>query len=177
MTGLPEAVIERTFSAPPEMVWRAWTEPQLLRRWYGPNADTIVHRFDLRPGGIWLNEMKVGDESKFQKIVFQEVAPPTRMVWMHHSNTDEQGVDVPIPWMPDWPRIIVTTIGFSQVDDGTRMRLSQVPYDATDAEIAFFTQGIQGLEPGWAQGFVVIDSILSELRTESGDCRPGSDTR
>ena len=60
MSELPEFVLDREFDAPRDMVWRAWTEPELLSRWYGPNIETIIHKFELEPGGVWLNEMKNG---------------------------------------------------------------------------------------------------------------------
>ena len=47
MSDLPEYVLDRTFAAPRELVWRAWTEPELLNRWYGPGAETVIHEFDL----------------------------------------------------------------------------------------------------------------------------------
>ena len=56
MSELPEYVLERIFDAPRELVWRAWTDPELLQHWYGPGVETIIHEFDLKPGGAWLNE-------------------------------------------------------------------------------------------------------------------------
>ena len=41
MSERPEYVLDRVFEAPREMVWRAWTDPELLPRWYGPGAETI----------------------------------------------------------------------------------------------------------------------------------------
>ncbi len=38
MSGLPEFVLDRVFDAPRELVWRAWTDPELLHRWYGPGV-------------------------------------------------------------------------------------------------------------------------------------------
>ena len=75
MNELPEYVLDRVFDAPREMVWRAWTDPELLSRWYGPGVETIIHKFDLKPGGTWLNEMKWGDNSDLSKAVFQEIVP------------------------------------------------------------------------------------------------------
>ena len=63
MSDLPSYVLERTFDAPRELVWRTWTDPQLASRWYGPNVETIVHRLDLKPGGLWLVEMRRGGKS------------------------------------------------------------------------------------------------------------------
>ena len=47
MSDLPTYVLEREFAAPRELVWRAWTDAELLARRYGPGAETIVHRLDL----------------------------------------------------------------------------------------------------------------------------------
>jgi uncharacterized protein YndB with AHSA1/START domain len=58
MVDLPTYVINHTFSAPCALVWKCWTDPKLLNRWYGPNVETIIHKFDLQTGGEWLNEMK-----------------------------------------------------------------------------------------------------------------------
>ncbi len=70
MTDVPEYILDRIFDAPRELVWRAWTDPELLQRWYGPGAETTIHEFDLKPGGFWLNEMKWGGKSNFQKSSF-----------------------------------------------------------------------------------------------------------
>ena len=63
MSELPEYKFDRVFDAPRDMVWRAWTDPKLLSRWYGPGIETIIHAYDLKPGGAWLNEMKWGDKA------------------------------------------------------------------------------------------------------------------
>jgi uncharacterized protein YndB with AHSA1/START domain len=67
MSELPIYVLERVFDAQRELVWKTWTDPQLLPRWYGPNVETIIHRLDLRPGGLWLVEMRMGDKSMYQR--------------------------------------------------------------------------------------------------------------
>ena len=46
MAELPEYVIDRIFDAPVALVWRAWTDPELLARWYGPGVETIIHKYD-----------------------------------------------------------------------------------------------------------------------------------
>jgi len=63
MSDLPTYVLERVFDAPRELVWKTWTDPELLPRWYGPKAETIVHRLELEPGGLWLVEMQWGGSS------------------------------------------------------------------------------------------------------------------
>jgi uncharacterized protein YndB with AHSA1/START domain len=50
----PQIVITRTFAAPRALVFRAYTDPELLPRWLGPRELTLrVHRYDLHDGGRW----------------------------------------------------------------------------------------------------------------------------
>jgi uncharacterized protein YndB with AHSA1/START domain len=166
MSEMPEYKLERSFDAPRDIVWRAWTDPEILHRWYGPNIETIIHEFDLQPGGSWLNEMKWGDNSDFSKMVFQEVDPPSLLVW-HHSSTDANWNIITSPMMADWPRVLLTTVVFEDMGEKTNVRLSQVPLDATDAEIVRFGETMSGMDKGWGSGYVLIDELLIELQAES----------
>jgi len=47
------------------------------------------------------------------------------------------------------------------------VRLSQVPLDATDAEIACFASAMAGMDKGWGSGFKIIEEILAELQAEN----------
>ncbi len=52
--GTQQILITREFNAPPDLVFRAFTEPQLMVQWLGPRRLTMqVDRFDLRDGGTW----------------------------------------------------------------------------------------------------------------------------
>jgi uncharacterized protein YndB with AHSA1/START domain len=164
MSDLPEYVHDRVFEAPREMVWRAWTDPELLSRWYGPGIETIIHKFDLEPGGMWLNEMKWGEKSDLSRMVFQEVVPQEKLVW-HHSSTDADWNVISNPMMADWPRVLLTTVTFEGAGAKTNVRLSMVPIDATDAEIACFAGAMAGMGNGWGKGFSVLDEMLEELRS------------
>lgn len=54
---------ERTYAAPIETVWRAWTEPELLRRWWGPDKTTVPEcEIDLQVGGTLRIVMEAGEE-------------------------------------------------------------------------------------------------------------------
>lgn len=165
MSDLPAFILDREFNAPRELVWRAWTDPQFLQRWYGPGVETMIHKFDLEPGGVWLNEMKMGAGSNFQKIIFKEVTKPAKLVW-HHCSADEDWNIAANPMMPDWPRILLTTVTFEEKGDRTNVRLSQIPLDATDAEIACFAKMKDGMSGGWGKGYEIIDELLTELQAE-----------
>jgi len=168
MSELPEYKLDRIFDAPRELVWRAWTDPELLHRWYGPGAETIIHKFDLKPGGMWLNEMKWGDNSHFQKVIFQEVTPPSMMVWQHYSSTDSNWNSTPNPMMEDWPHLLLTTVIFEDMGDKTNVRLSQIPLEATDAEIACFARVMSNMDKGWGSGYAIMDELFVELQSKGG---------
>ncbi len=165
MSEIPEYKLERIFEAPRELVWRAWTDPELLHRWYGPGIETIIHKFDLKPGGSWLNEMKWGGDSDFSKMVFQEVTPPSMLVW-HHSSSDSDWNIITSPMMADWPRVLLTTVIFEDMGDRTNVRLTQVPIEATDAEIACFAAKMAGMDKGWGSGYAIMDELFVELQAE-----------
>ena len=163
MSDLPEFVLDREFDAPRELVWRAWTDPNFLQRWYGPGVETVIHKFDLEPDGVWLNEMKMSGGSNFQKIIFKEVSKPEKLVW-HHCSADADWNIAANPMMPDWPRILLTTVTFEEKGDQTNVCLSQIPLDATDAEIACFAKMKDGMSGGWGSGYAIIDELLAELQ-------------
>ncbi len=165
MSEIPEYKLERIFEAPRELVWRAWTDPELLHRWYGPGIETIIHKFDLKPGGSWLNEMKWGGNSDFSKMVFQEVTPPSMLVW-HHSSSDSDWNIITSPMMADWPRVLLTTVIFEDMGDRTNVRLTQVPIEATDAEIACFAAKMAGMDKGWGGGYAIMDELFVELQAQ-----------
>ncbi len=162
MSDLPVLSLERVFDAPRELVWRAWTDPELLARWYGPGVETVIHGFDLATEGAWKNEMRIGDNSDYQMMVFKEVTPPERLVW-HHFSTDADWNVISNPMMPDWPRVLLTTVELQAQDGKTNLRFSQVPHESSQAEIACFESMIDGMSGGWGKGFEVMDEILAEL--------------
>ncbi|MBL4721887.1 MAG: SRPBCC domain-containing protein [Alphaproteobacteria bacterium] len=165
MTEQAEYTLDRVFKAPRAMVWRAWTTPELLARWYGPGVETIIHKFELKPGGEWLNEMKWGEKSDLSKAVFEDVTPEEKLVW-RQSSTDADWNIVSNPMMPDWPRILLTTVTFEDKGDETNVRLTMIPIDATEAELACFAEAMAGMSNGWGKGYLIQDEIYAELQSD-----------
>lgn len=164
MTDHPKHhTITRIFDAPRDMVWKAWTTPELLANWYGPGADTTIHKFDLRPGGVWLNEMKWGEKSDLSRMDFQDVIPSEKMVW-HQSSTDADWNIITNPMMENWPKTLLTTVTFTETDGKTNLCLTMEPLNATDAEVACFLQAMGTMAKGWGSGFVIIDTILADMQ-------------
>ena len=77
-----EIVTTHVFDAPRELVWRTWTDPKLIPRWWGPKKyTTTVEKMDVRPGGTWrfLQRDDEGNEYGFHGE-YREVVPPERIV-------------------------------------------------------------------------------------------------
>jgi uncharacterized protein YndB with AHSA1/START domain len=61
MDPIKEVVLERTYDASPETVWQAWTKPDMIKQWWGPNNVTIPEcEVDLRVGGKIYIVMEAG---------------------------------------------------------------------------------------------------------------------
>ena len=78
-----ELVFERTFDAPREQVWKAFTDPQIIPRWWGKHGTiTTVVEMDVRPGGKWryVNSAPDRDDVTFYGE-YLDVAPPERFEW------------------------------------------------------------------------------------------------
>ena len=75
--------LNRTFSAPREKVFQAWTEPETLKKWWGPvGASTPVVEIDLQVGGKYRFGMKFPDEEIFYvNGTYREVQSPERLVF------------------------------------------------------------------------------------------------
>ena len=163
MSDVPTYVLEREFDAPRELVWKVWTDAELLPRWYGPGVETIVHHLEVKPGGLWLDEMRMGGGSQYERIEYTEVTPPERLVWLH-SVCDADWNVAANPMMPDWPRALLTTVTFEDDGGRTRLRLTWAPHEASAAETAAFSGAMDSLDRGWGAGMELIGELLAEMR-------------
>lgn len=97
---IKELTITRTFDAPRELVWKAWTDPRLLRQWFGPRGVTNpICEVDARKGGTIYIVMEAGPElgpakgMKWpMKGTFDEVVPNERFVFTGAALDDKQGI-------------------------------------------------------------------------------------
>jgi uncharacterized protein YndB with AHSA1/START domain len=80
-----ELVFTRVFDAPRALVWKAWTDPQHVARWWGPNGfTTTTEVMDVRPGGEWKHTMHGPDGKDYpNKKVYLEAVKPERLVYLH----------------------------------------------------------------------------------------------
>lgn len=157
-------VLERTFDASPALVWRAFTEKELLAHWYGPGVETVIHELDVTPGGRWLNEMRMQGNSMYQSATYTEVEPVTRLVWLH-ATTDADWNPIENPMMPGWPKELLTVVTLNANGEMTDMRLTWTPHEATPAEIDVFKGSMADLDRGWGTGMDMLAELLATLNT------------
>jgi len=161
MSDVPVYTIERQFKALREQVWQMWTNPKHLAKWYGPNVETVIHQFDAKPGGQWLNEWKSEKGSMYQANNFIEVSEDSRLVF--HQHTCDCNWDVTAAAMPGWPSKFLYTVSFADSDHGTKLSVQQVPEDASDEELKGFKAMMSHMDDGWNKGFDITDGILAQL--------------
>ncbi|MGB3869714.1 MAG: SRPBCC domain-containing protein [Flavobacteriales bacterium] len=115
-----ELRITRVFSAPREVVFKAWTQPEMLVRWYGCAAFTTTHAAaDVRPGGQWRVVMNAPDGEEFPAYgTYLEVRSPDRLSFTHQWEKHVAGVNPP-------DHRTVVTVEFLDVEAGTRMEFRQ----------------------------------------------------
>lgn len=92
MTTDRTMVLTRLIAAPPEVVWRCWTDPAILPRWFGPEGYSCQTReIDLRPGGVWRFDMTGPDGTVWRnRHRFTRHDAPVRIEFLMDADDDGQ---------------------------------------------------------------------------------------
>lgn len=161
LTG-PTFRLERTLAAPMDQVWRAWTDPQALARWWGPaGMATSVVRHELRPGGHFLYAITPpGGATFWGRMDYRDVAPP------HHLGfasgfADAEGGPARHPMAPVWPLRMLNRITLTPAGEGTHLRLESAPLEATAEECAAFEGGFPSMTQGWGGTLDALAAFLT----------------
>ncbi len=160
-----ELTLKRVFDAPRELVFKAWTDPSLVSRWWGPSDFTTpVSEVEPRQGGKLYIVMHGPKGSPYDldlpmKGVFQEFVPPSRLVFTNEALFDETGV----------PQLsTICTVTFTELGDKTEMTLHIVLVKSTPVASAAWA----GAEMGWSQSLDKLAGYLAGLKVESGKINP-----
>jgi uncharacterized protein YndB with AHSA1/START domain len=146
-----ELVMTRTFSAPPDIVFDAWTLPEHVRRWWAPASrgiSAIQVDADLRPGGAYRYVLGRGATERFTfSGKYLEIGRPTRLVY---TQTFEG--------FPDAAAIV--TVSFEEQEGKTKL-VSHELYpskEALDSALAY------GMEEGARETFELLEELVTSLR-------------
>ncbi len=156
-------VISRTFDAPRDLVWKAFTDPEHMKQWWGPKGFTVIQsKMDLRPGGTYHYGMRAPDGSAmWGKFVYREITAPERMVFIN-SFSDEAGGITRHPMAPTWPLEMLSTFTFEEVSGGkTKLTIRWSPHNATEEERKTFDAGRDGMQQGWGGTLEQLEKYLA----------------
>ena len=139
-----ELVITRTFAAPRELVFRAWTEAGHFARWFGPAGSSLhVVRMDPRPGGAFHYCHHFPDyPDVWVGGVYDEVRAPERLAYRVFF-ADEGGRRVERPGYPPEMRIAVD---FAQDAGGTRLTIRHAGLPGDRGEVQGWTESLERLD-------------------------------
>lgn len=157
-------VVSRIYTAPRELVFSAFTDPQHLQHWWGPAGFTVVAaKMDLRPGGSYHFGLRAPNgEMMWGKFVYREIVPPRRLVWVH-SFADEAGNAIKHPMSLDWPLLMLATVSFDAHGNGTKLTLRFSALDATEAERNVFKANHDSMQQGFGGTFDQLETYLAGL--------------
>jgi uncharacterized protein YndB with AHSA1/START domain len=145
---MQELIITRVFDAPRELVFRAWTDPERLKRWWGPKGFTNpVCEVDVRPGGTIRIHMRAPDGVVYPMTgVFLEVVVPERLVFTS-SALDNHG---------DPMFEILNTVTFAAEGAKTRLTL----HASVSKVMGQAAPHLAGMEQGWSMS---LDRLAEEV--------------
>jgi uncharacterized protein YndB with AHSA1/START domain len=152
--GDRQIVMTRVFNAPRELVFDAWTRPELLARWFGgPGSSLPVCEIDLRPGGSFRYVLRRPDGSEVvMRGEYREVVPPERLV----TTESFEGFSE-VGWRPEDQTL--TTALFEE-QDGKTTWTATVLYPSKEVRDAAL-----GLSPAWEGMGKSLDRLAEMLQT------------
>jgi uncharacterized protein YndB with AHSA1/START domain len=135
-----ELVLTRLIDVSREKLYRAWTEPSLLKQWFAPRPYTTpVAELDVRPGGANRIVMRAPDGTDLpNRGVYLEVVPNTRLVFTDAYTT---------AWEPAAKPFMTVILTFAPEDGKTRYTARVLHWTAADRE----AHEKMGFHEGWGQ--------------------------
>lgn len=153
-----QVVITRVFDAPRELVFRAWSNPEQLMRWFAPRGCTLhISKMDFRPGGslmTCISNPSFGD--CWCKSVYHEIVEPERIV-CSMAIVDAEGSSVKpeaVGHDPKWPGETTLTVTFAEDHGKTKLTLHQTVSESLAKRT--------GAYPSWIQ---MLDRLTEQLTT------------
>ena len=156
-----ELIITRIFDAPRELVWKAWTDPDVFMQWWGPRGFTApVSEIDLHVGGEYFNCMRSPDGQDFcSKGVYREIVEPELLV-MTDSFADKAGNIVPATEYgvgKGFPMEMRIKVNFEEQNGGTKLTIKH-----SDVQNISKT-ALGDMQQGWNESLDKLAEYFSKL--------------
>ncbi|WP_379137427.1 SRPBCC domain-containing protein [Paenibacillus sp. sgz500958] len=146
-----ELVLERVFNAPRELVFKAFSEAEHLKHWWGPRGWSVPYcTVDFRPGGVWHYCMKCEDEKQgdfygmesWGKAVYGEISEPEQFLYTDYFSDAEGNVNTELPSSG-------ITMIFEEHGGVTKL-ISKSSYESPEALQTVLDMGMeQGISETW----------------------------
>ena len=149
--GKQEIVITREFDAPRELVFKAFTDPNLIPQWWGPRyLSTEVDKIDVKPGGQWrfINRDAEGKEYGFHGV-YHEILAPERII----DTFEFEG-------LPETGHVTLETVRLEALPEGRTRLISQSVFQSV-ADRDGMLQG--GMEEGVNDTYDRLEELLKKL--------------
>ena len=166
MTTTKEFVISRTFDAPRDLVWKAFTDPVHMKEWWGPKGSKVSElKIDLRVGGTCHYALQMpGAPPMWGKFVYREIVPPERLEFIN-SFSDENGGTTRHPGHMSWPLEMRSIFTFEELPGGkTKFTVSWEPHNATEEERKTFEAGRDSMRMGWSGTLEKLEGYLTKAK-------------
>jgi uncharacterized protein YndB with AHSA1/START domain len=139
--------LERLIAAPPDRVFAAWTQPELLAQWSSPQGISIDGgELDLRVGGHWRVTMHGADGGTREAFgTYREIVAPSRLVYTHAWHVG--GGTTPVTLL---------TVEFRAEGTSTRLVLTQTGFESAESR--------DGHRIGWSSSIDNLESLFAEKR-------------
>jgi uncharacterized protein YndB with AHSA1/START domain len=142
-----ELVITRILDAPPSLVFKFWTEPSHLVRWWGPKGFTAPSvEIDVRPGGAWRACIRSPEGTDhWMQGVYREVVEPLRLVFTFAWEDDQGALG----------HQTLVTVTFAEHDGKTRLTFHQAVFESMESR--------DWHQSGWSECFDRLENDLAQL--------------
>lgn len=151
--GDRETVVERVFNAPRDVVWQAFTTPELIARWWGRGNKLVVEELELRPGGRWRFVEHTDDGVYGFEGRYREIAPPERLV-------------LTFAWDGMTGHAVIDTTTFEDLGDSRTKVVVRSLFDNPQERDAMLDLG---METGLAQSYAALDRLLAGSVAAQGE--------
>ncbi len=162
-SGKEKFVINRSFDAPLDLMFEAWTAPEHFSQWLPPAGFQMQFiRCDLKQGGSTFFCMSGGGIKMYGRAHYLEIRKPNRIVYTQQF-CDENEKVVRHPMSPTWPETMLTTVDLAaEGPDRTRVKITWEPFgQCTAEELETFIKGRGGMTQGWSGSFDKLEEHLS----------------
>ncbi|HRG88609.1 MAG TPA: SRPBCC domain-containing protein, partial [Chitinophagales bacterium] len=146
-----EIIMTRLLNAPRELVWKVWTQPEHLIKWWGPTGFTTTsNNMQLEPGGQWNFIMHGPDGRNYpNRIVFTEVKKPELLRYKHAGDEDTEPVNF--------------DVRITFISEGRKTRLKMVMTFASHAELTRVEKEYGAIEGG-KQHVASLEEYLTKIK-------------